>query len=147
MWPVTCDMWHLTCYMWHMEGGEHSLKILGPLLMRFGSEDVFTIFSQIMTQSMNEWMNNRGVCRTAPALPGLVNILVGRTAFLRQVQDYIFFYFEAPSMKNHEKKHTDNIGPMLLKIAWLVFRKYLVSSLPLTPFHLPLIVLPLTTYH
>ena len=35
-------------------GGEHSLKISGPWLLRFGKEGVLKILSQRMTESVNE---------------------------------------------------------------------------------------------
>ena len=44
MWHVTFDMWHVTRDMWHMEGGEQSLKLPGPLLIRFWSEGVLKIW-------------------------------------------------------------------------------------------------------
>ena len=59
-----------------MVGGEHSLKIAGPLLLWIGSEGVLKLFSQRMTQCLNELMSDKGVCRTAPATEGLLNILI-----------------------------------------------------------------------
>ena len=82
MWHVTCDMWHMTCDMWHVThdmwqvgGGEPSLKISAPQLLRFPSEGLLKIISQRMTNGVNELMNDKGVFRTAPATPGLLNTI------------------------------------------------------------------------
>ena len=49
-------------------GGEHSLKISALLLVRFGKDSVWKIFPYRMTQVIIDG----GVCRTAPATPGLI---------------------------------------------------------------------------
>ena len=59
-----------------MEGGKHSLKISGPQLIRFGSEGILKIWRKRLTQLVDELMNHKGVCRTAPATPGLLNTSV-----------------------------------------------------------------------
>ena len=55
--------------MGHKGSGEHILTIVGPYILRFGSEHVLKIFSQRTTQSLNQII---GVCRTAPATAGLL---------------------------------------------------------------------------
>ena len=86
MWHVTCDMWHVTCYMlhvtfdtWHVTldtgqvgAGEPSLKISAPQLLQFGSDGGLKIFSQSITDWVIQLINNKGVCRTAPATPVLL---------------------------------------------------------------------------
>ena len=62
----------MTRDMWHMVGGEHSLKISGPKLLRFGIDSVLKILNERMTQLMNKSISDEGVCRTAPATPGLL---------------------------------------------------------------------------
>ena len=52
-------------------GGEHSLKISAPPLLLFGIDSVLNIPNEKITQLINEWMNGKGVYRTAPATPGL----------------------------------------------------------------------------
>ena len=47
--------------MQHMVGGEHSLKISAPWLLRFGIYSVLKIIPQRMTKSLNELMNDVGV--------------------------------------------------------------------------------------
>ena len=43
MWQVTCDMRQVTHDMWHMVGGQHSLKILAPMVWGIQClEDIFT---------------------------------------------------------------------------------------------------------
>ena len=72
MWYVTCDTWYVTCDMWLVWGGEHSLKISAPLLLRFVIYDIMKIWRKRMTDSLNELMNGKAVYRTAPATPGLL---------------------------------------------------------------------------
>ena len=80
MWHMTCDMWHMTYdtwhethETWHVTGcGEwtfsqnfSSLAItICDLLWRFGGKGWLT-----------ESVNYKGVCRTAPAIAGLFNII------------------------------------------------------------------------
>ena len=42
MWHLTGDMWHVTRDMSHMVGGENSLKISAPQLLRCGIHSVWT---------------------------------------------------------------------------------------------------------
>ena len=51
---MTGDMWHVTPDMWHTVGGEHSLKISAPQLLRFGIDIVLKILNKRITQGMNE---------------------------------------------------------------------------------------------
>ena len=53
-----------------MAGGEYFLNFSGPYCLQFGSEGVSKIFLEKI-DSVNESMNDNGVCRTAPAKPGL----------------------------------------------------------------------------
>ena len=55
-------------------GAVHSLNMLAPQLLQFGSGDVLKIWRKRLTHLMNELMSNEGVCRTAPATPGLLDI-------------------------------------------------------------------------
>ena len=52
-------------------GGKPPLKISAPLLLRFPSEGLLKIFSQMITLLINQLMNDEGVGRTAPAKLGL----------------------------------------------------------------------------
>ena len=57
----------MTCDTGHLGEGEHCVKSSGPKLKRFGSYDVLKIFPQkddLMNESVNEWINYGGVCRT-----------------------------------------------------------------------------------
>ena len=56
-WYVTPDTWHLTPDMWHMVGGEHSLKMSAPYLLRFGCNDVLKVWRKRITEWINDWMN------------------------------------------------------------------------------------------
>ena len=62
-------MWHMT----HGGGGEHSLKIVTPQLLRFGIDSVLKILNT-NNDPIDEWMKDKGVSRTAPATPGLLII-------------------------------------------------------------------------
>ena len=71
IWHVTCDTSHLTHDMWHVVEGEHSFKLqltssLGLWIMmvwRFGGKG-----------SHNQLIIYKGVCRTAVATPGMLNM-------------------------------------------------------------------------
>ena len=52
--------------MWHVEGGEHSVNISSPQLIRFDSEGVLKTFVQ---------KDDEGVCKTASDSPDLSNII------------------------------------------------------------------------
>ena len=43
--PKKGKIWHVTPDMWHMVGGEHSLNISAPLLLRFGIDSVLKILN------------------------------------------------------------------------------------------------------
>ena len=77
---MTSEMWHVTPDMWHMTpicgGGEPSLKISASYLVLVLSYCLLNIFTKDdpVNELMNKLMNKEGVCRTAPATPGLLNI-------------------------------------------------------------------------
>ena len=59
--------------MW--EGSEHSLRISSPYLIQIGNEGVLKIFEQKdhrLTGIIKCLFNNKCVCRTHPATPGLL---------------------------------------------------------------------------
>ena len=57
-----------------MVGGEHSLKISDPWLLRLGIEGVLKIFRE-KGDSVRKLMNVNCVSRTAPATPGLLKMV------------------------------------------------------------------------
>ena len=69
MWHVTQDMCHRTYDMWHLLGDEHYLK------MSACKAWVGQCFEDISTKDdwLTKLMNDKVVCRTAPASPGLLN--------------------------------------------------------------------------
>ena len=80
LWHVTRDMWQVTCAMWHMigdmgyvVGGEYSLKMSAPLLLQFVIYDISKMWRKRITLSVNQLINAKGVYRTAPSTPGLLN--------------------------------------------------------------------------
>ena len=76
------DTWNMTVDMWDMVGGEHSLKISAPQLLRFGIDSVLKILNKKMTQ----WINyDKGVYRIAPATPGLLIRIVASSWILHWI--------------------------------------------------------------
>ena len=80
-WHATRDMWHVTHDMWHvacdMFGGVN-------ILSKFQLPSSYRLWFMILwrsggkgwiTELINEWMNDKAVYRTAPATPGLFNIM------------------------------------------------------------------------
>ena len=57
-----------------MVGGEHSLKIAAPELVRFVRDSVLKILNERMIQLMKHSMNDEVVYRTDPDTPGLLII-------------------------------------------------------------------------
>ena len=71
-WHITRDTWQGTGDTWYILWDEHSLKFSAPWLFCFGMDSVLNIFPQTMT-----WLlSHKAVYRTAPASPGLLNIMV-----------------------------------------------------------------------
>ena len=67
MWHVTHDTWHMTCDMWL--GGEHSLNYSEAFMVW---EWRCSTDNSTKDGWLNESMNHKGVCITAPAPPGLL---------------------------------------------------------------------------
>ena len=78
MWHLTCDTWHVTPDTWHLTydtwwGVNIPSKFQVPnsyglcvmMIRSFGGKGP-------LTELMNEWINDKGDCRTAPAKPGLL---------------------------------------------------------------------------
>ena len=78
MWHITCETWHITCDTWHvtcdMLWGVNILsKCQLPSSYSLGGKVIWQ--SEGKYQLFNELINYEAVCRTAPATPGLLNIL------------------------------------------------------------------------
>ena len=58
-----------------MLGGELSLKVSAPQLLWIRIDNVLKIQNKRITESMNEFINYKGVYRTAPATQGLLKML------------------------------------------------------------------------
>ena len=58
-----------------MVGGENSLKISAPYLLRFGSE----LNLNILRKRISDQISHKGVCRTALAIAGLLNTIIKKT--------------------------------------------------------------------
>ena len=74
-WHVKYDTWHVTYDTWHMKH-RGRWPFSQKISYNFGGK-VFWIFGGKgwLADWTNEWMNNKGVCRTAPATRGLLIIL------------------------------------------------------------------------
>ena len=78
MWHLTLYMWHVTCDTWHVT---HDTWHVSPLyLLWFGCIYVLKVWSKRVTQLMN----CNGICRTAPATPGLVITCLMNVSFSAQ---------------------------------------------------------------
>ena len=99
MWHMTCDMWHVTCdmthHMWHFVGDEHSLKFQVPSF--YGSW--FRISWRL---GLTESIIDKGVCRTAPATPGLLNTRFSQSCFTSTfvIHSFINSSFSSKSWDN-----------------------------------------------
>ena len=71
------DMWHMTCDMWDVTGGgwwtfSQNVRSLALTIWEWRCfEDIFT-----KDHWVSELVNDECVCRTSPATPGLLNILL-----------------------------------------------------------------------
>ena len=84
-WHVTCDIWHVTRDMWHVTCDMWHVTCLGGLTFSQNFSSLALTVCDLwyykdilgkgwLNESMNEWMNDEAVCRTAPATPGLSTI-------------------------------------------------------------------------
>ena len=76
-WHVTHDTWHVTCDTWHILGGgrwtfSNNFCSLGLLVWAWRC---FEEISQRISYRFNQSINDKGVCRTAPATQGLLKKL------------------------------------------------------------------------
>ena len=84
MWHVTCDTWHVKHYIWHVTRyTQRVVNIVSKLY--FSSRLWLMIFGRFggkgsLNQWMNQSLNDKGVCRTAPATPGLLIKCIQRAA-------------------------------------------------------------------
>ena len=80
MWHMIQDMWHMTCDTWW--GMNILSKCQLPSSFGLGSRVSWSFWMKgSPTQWMNEWINDKGVYRTSPATPSLLNI--GTTLHVR----------------------------------------------------------------
>ena len=86
MWHMTCDTWHVTRDIWHMtcDTWHVTFDMLWGvnILSKFQLPSSYRLWFMILWRFggkvplMSNLMSNRGVCRTAPATPGLLKILI-----------------------------------------------------------------------
>ena len=74
---VTRDRWHMTHDMWHETHDTwFGVNILSKFQLSSSKHfDIYVpvnIWKKRMTDWLNELMNDKSVCRTAPATPGLL---------------------------------------------------------------------------
>ena len=66
MWHVTCDLWHVT------GGGRWTFSKNFSFLAWTAWEGRFVEYLEEKAHGLTELINYKGVCRTAPATPGLL---------------------------------------------------------------------------
>ena len=77
MWHLTPGTWHMTHTIWHVshdtqEVGKIVSKIQVPICNDLGVMMLWRYFHKVWgCEWMNQWINDKGVHRTAPATPGL----------------------------------------------------------------------------
>ena len=79
---VTTDTWHLTPDTWHLTPDTRWNDVLKVLMKRI---------TDWLTDSMNEWRSNKGVCRAAQATPGLL------------IKGYAWWFVQYCESKGEEK--------------------------------------------
>ena len=100
-WHVTCDrwhirgdIWHVTHDAWHMTCGEHCVR-RWTLWQNFRSLTLMVLdlwcFEDLEEKDLNQWLGDRGDCRTAPATPGLLNIIILQLA-VKHLKKYLHFF-------------------------------------------------------
>ena len=70
-WQLSPDMWQVTCDTWW--GVSIFLNVSSPALRVWDKQCLED--SELKDDSIDESVSNKGVYRTAPATPGLVNII------------------------------------------------------------------------
>ena len=78
---MTPDTWHLTCdiYIGHVSCDRQRVvntvsKLRVPSSYGFRVKVFWRYLNKMISNLMNEWTNYKGVCRTAPATPSVLNI-------------------------------------------------------------------------
>ena len=79
-WHVTYNRWHMTCDTWKVGEVDLLSKFQLPSFYGLG---VKVFWRYVHKGSLTDWlnsfiMNDKGVCRTAPATQGLLNISIKR---------------------------------------------------------------------
>ena len=80
--------------------GEHSLKISALWLEQFVINDMWKILGKRMTQLMNQSVIYKGVCRKAPATPGLLITLYTNEEIMK-VNGYLKRFRVAPRCQDY----------------------------------------------
>ena len=80
---MICDTWHMTSDTWHVTCDEcWGLNILSkfqlPSSYGLGETEFWRYFNERITEWLNQWISDKGVCRSAPATPGMLKILYTR---------------------------------------------------------------------
>ena len=74
---ITCDIWQMAGDKWHFVESEHFSKNTAPLLLLFVIYEFKKRFwgKGLLTESVNEWMNE---CGTGPPSLGILNIYLDK---------------------------------------------------------------------
>ena len=73
---MTPDTRHVTCDTWHVTHDTWGVNILSKFQLPSSYGLWFMIFWRFGGKGLlTDWLNHEGVCRTAPATPGLLNMI------------------------------------------------------------------------
>ena len=80
-WHLADDTWHVTRDMWHMVGGEYSLKISAPQLLRLGTDSVLKILNE-------RYLKVKGIQEVPKGLRGIKRYLnIQEVARIQGIQE------------------------------------------------------------
>ena len=80
MWHATCDAWNVTCDTLHVTCGRrwtfsHNFRSLALMVWVYWCLEDWEAMDLSLNELINELISDEGIYRTAPATPGLLNIL------------------------------------------------------------------------
>ena len=97
MWHVTCDTWHVTCDTWR------EVNILSKCWVSIsyglGVKVFWRYLNKRITYLPTELISDKGACRTAPAITGLLRSSIYTSQF--NISIYCIFHNSQPNQKHN----------------------------------------------